>query len=120
VHRLGTQIPSAVWIAVDRAKTHSRPRIHHLNVEYVWFSGPAFTEGRERHQIHGVNVQVYSAAKTVADLFKYRHKIGEDVAIEALREGLRERRFSPAQLEYFARVCRVWSVIQPYMKGVIG
>lgn len=117
-HGIGTQMPGAVWMALDRGTTRSRPRLQGRNVEFVWFSGPAFTEGRESHEVGGVSVQVYSPAKTTADLFKYRHKIGLDVAIEALREGLGERRFSPSEVEQFARTCRVWSVMRPFIQGM--
>jgi predicted transcriptional regulator of viral defense system len=117
-HGIGTQMPAAIWIALDRAKTRSRPRVQEQRVEFVWFSGPAFTEGQEVHEVDGVPLRVYSPAKTSADLFKYRGKIGLDVAIEALREGLEDRRFTPAEVERFARICHVWNVMRPYIQGM--
>jgi len=117
-HGIGTQIPGVVWMALDRARTRSRPRMQGRPVEFVWFSGPAFTEGQEVHDVDGINIRVYSPAKTTADLFKYRRKIGLDVAIEALREGLGERRFTPAEVERFARICRVWNVMKPFIQGM--
>lgn len=117
-HGIGTQMPGSVWIALDRSETRSRPRVRHLPVEFVWFSGPAFTEGQEVHDVDGISVRVYSAAKTTADLFKYRGKIGLDVAIEALREGLAERRFTPAEVEHYAHVCRVSAVMKPYLQAM--
>ena len=119
-HGLGSQMPGAVWIALDRSRTRSRPRVRHLPIEVVWFSGPAFTEGQEVHDVDGISVRVYSPAKTVADLFKYRGKVGLDVAVEALREGLADRRFTPAEVEAFARVCRVSAVMKPFLQAMTG
>lgn len=119
-HGIGTQVPGAVWVALNHTETRTRPQVRHVPVEFVWFSGPAFTEGQEVHEIDGISVRVYSPAKTVADLFKYRFKLGLDVALEALREGLTERRFTPAEVEHFARVCRVGTVMKPYLQGMTG
>lgn len=119
-HGMGTQMPGAVWVALNRTDTRSRPRVRDRRVEFVWFSGPAFTEGQEIHEVDGIPVRVYSPAKTTADLFKYRGKLGLDVALEALREGLAERRFTPAEVERFGRVCRVWTVMKPYLQGMIA
>jgi predicted transcriptional regulator of viral defense system len=80
------------------------------------FSGECFSAGIERHRIEGVTVRVYSVAKTVADCFKHRSKVGLDVAMEALREGWRERRFTMDELQRFARVCRVANVMRPYVE----
>lgn len=117
-HGIGTQMPGAVWMALDRAKTRSLPRVQEPDVEFVWFSGSAFTEGQEMHEVDGVPVCVYSPAKTTADLFKYRAKLGLDVALEALREGLAQQRFTPAEVEHFARICRVGAVMKPYLQGM--
>jgi predicted transcriptional regulator of viral defense system len=119
-HGIGTQMPGAVWVALNRDEARSRPRVQDRRVEFVWFSGPAFTEGQEVHEADGVRVRVYSPAKTMADLFKYRNKVGLDVALEALREGLADRRFTPAELERAANVCRVWPVMKPYLQGMTG
>jgi hypothetical protein len=85
----------------------------------VRFSGPAFTEGVEIHRIEGETVRVYGVAKTLADLFKYRNKIGLDVALEALREAWRERKFTMEALDRCARVCRVESVMRPYVEALV-
>jgi predicted transcriptional regulator of viral defense system len=82
------------------------------------FSGAAFTFGVERHVIDGIPVRVYSAAKTVADCFKFRSKVGLDVALEALREGLRAKRVSRDSVWAAAKVCRVTSVIRPYLEAI--
>jgi predicted transcriptional regulator of viral defense system len=120
LHGIGTQMPRSVWIALDRSKNRKPPRVRGMPVEFVWFSGAAFTDGQEEHHIDGAKIRVYSPAKTVADLFKYRGKIGIDVAVEALREGLRERRFTPAEVERFAQVCRVSAVMKPYLQALTG
>ena len=87
-HGIGTQAPHEVWIAV--AQGAARPRLDYPPVRVTLVSGSAFTFGVERHQVDGVPVCIYSPAKTVADCFKFRNKIGLDVAIEALREALRD------------------------------
>jgi len=84
----------------------------------VRFSGPALTEGVETHEIEGQMVQVFSVAKTIADLFKYRNKIGLDVALEALRDAWRARRFKMAEVHRYARVCRVERVMTPYLEAL--
>jgi hypothetical protein len=81
-------------------------------------SGPAFHEGIEEHTIEAVPVRVYNLAKSVADCFKYRNKVGLDVAIEALRECLRSRRCTRDELHHYARICRVENVMRPYMEAL--
>ena len=82
------------------------------------FGGLALSEGIESHRIEGVRVRVYSVAKTVADVFKYRNKIGLDVALEALREAWRARRFTMDEIYRYARVCRVERVMRPYLEAL--
>jgi len=113
-HDLTTQQPFEVWIAIDPKARLPKPEGVKLRV--ARFSGAALTEGLESHAIEGTTVRVYSAAKTVADCFKYRYKVGLDVAMEALREGWRERRFTVDELMRFARVCRVERVMRPYIE----
>lgn len=113
-HEVGTQSPFEVWLAIDRRAR--KPGLSSPKLRIVRFSGAALAAGVERHRIEGVLVPVYSVAKTVADCFKYRHKIGLDVALEALREGLRERRFTHDELWKHAKVCRVASIIRPYLE----
>jgi predicted transcriptional regulator of viral defense system len=117
-HRLTTQLPGEVWIAVgEKAR---RPRIDFPPLHIVRFSGAALTSGIEVHQIEGAEVRVYSAAKTVADCFKYRNKIGVDVAVEALRDGWRSRKFTMDELDRYARVCRVSRVMTPYIESLLA
>ena len=87
-----------------------------LPVRVLWFSEPAFSEGVERHQVEGIELRIYAVAKTVADCFKYRNKLGLDVALEALREGWRAKRFTMDDLWHYAQVCRVAKVIRPYLE----
>ncbi len=115
-HEIGTQNPWQVWIALEKGS--QRPRSPGLPLKTVWFSGDAMEEGVERHEVEGVDVRVFSAAKTVADLFKFRNKVGVDVAIEALREGLERRIFSRDQILHFARICRVERVMKPYLQAL--
>jgi predicted transcriptional regulator of viral defense system len=85
----------------------------------VRFSGRALTEGIETHEIEGVQVPVYNVAKTVADCFKYRNKIGLDVALEALREVRRDRRATMDELWYYAEVDRMRNVMRPYLESLV-
>ena len=115
-HDLTTQAPFEVWVAVE----HSAyvPRDPSLPLHVVYFSGTALTEGIEEHVVNGVRVRVYNPAKTVADCFKYRNKIGLDVALEALREVWRERRVTMDELWRYAKVDRVANVMRPYLASL--
>ena len=117
-HELTTQIPHCVYLAIEQ-KAHA-PRIEMVEVRFFRFSGRAFTEGIETHDVGGVEVRVYCAAKTVADCFKYRNKIGLDVAIEALRDCLHQRKATVDDLVRYARICRVDQVMKPYMEALLG
>jgi predicted transcriptional regulator of viral defense system len=112
---IGTQAPHEVWITV--AQGEARPRVDYPSVRLTLVSGRAFAYGIERHQIDGIPVRIYSPAKTVADCFKFRNKVGLDVAIEALREAL-AKRCSRDEIWAAAKVCRVTAVIRPYMEAM--
>jgi predicted transcriptional regulator of viral defense system len=115
-HDLTTQDPHEVWMAIDfKAR---RPSIQFPNLRVVRFSGRSLAEGIQVQRIEGVPVRVYSPAKTVADCFKYRNKIGIDVAIEALRDALRKHKATIDDIHRFAKVCRVANVIRPYLESV--
>jgi predicted transcriptional regulator of viral defense system len=116
-HGLTTQDPHEVWMAVD-FKAH-KPSAASPALRVVRFSGPARLEGIEHHTLEGVRVPIYSAAKTVADCFKYRNKLGVDIAIEALRDVLRSRKATVDQIHHFAKVCRVANVIRPYLESAV-
>ena len=113
-HGLTTQIPHQVWVAIENKKWE--PKLDYPPIELVRLSGSAFTFGVEVHKINRVPVRVYSAAKTVADCFKFRNKVGSDVALEALRETWKERKATMDALWDAAKVCRVANVMRPYME----
>jgi predicted transcriptional regulator of viral defense system len=115
-HDLTTQAPFEVWLAIGEKSW--RPRLEYPPLRIVRFSRATLDAGVEEHQIEGVIVHVYSPAKTVADCFKYRSKIGLDVAIEALRECLRARRCTVDGLWHYAEICRVRNVIRPYLESL--
>ena len=115
-HGIGTQVPAEVWIALDRRTR--RPALRYPPLRVVRFGGSALSEGIESHSIEGVAVRVYNVAKTLADVFKYRNKIGLDVALEALREAWRDRRFKMDDIHRYARVCRVERVMRPYLESL--
>jgi len=115
-HDLTTQSAAEVWIALpERAR---RPVLDYPRLRVARFSGPALSEGVEKHRVEGVGIRVYSAAKTVADCFKYRNKVGVDVAVEALRDFSRKHRGGATELARFARICRVSRVMQPYLDSI--
>ncbi|HRE83485.1 MAG TPA: type IV toxin-antitoxin system AbiEi family antitoxin domain-containing protein [Opitutaceae bacterium] len=116
-HGLTTQSPHEVWLAVDH-KAWS-PRAENVGLRVFRFSGEAISEGIEAHTVEGVPLRVYSPAKTVADCFKFRNKIGLDVALEALRETWRARRVTMKELEHYARIDRVAKVMQPYLESLM-
>jgi predicted transcriptional regulator of viral defense system len=117
-HGLTTQIPRFICLAIDE-KAHS-PQIETVDVKIFRFSGNAFTQGVDKHTIDGVAVRVYCPAKTVADCFKYRNKLGIDVAIEALRDFLRQRKVKVDDLVRYGHICRVDRVMRPYLEAVLG
>jgi predicted transcriptional regulator of viral defense system len=115
-HELTTQSPAEVWMALpEKAR---KPRMDYPCLRVARFSGAALTEGIETHRIENVDVRVYSAAKTVADCFKFRNKVGIDVAVEALRDFSRHHRDRATELAHFARICRVTRVMQPYLDAI--
>jgi predicted transcriptional regulator of viral defense system len=115
-HDLTTQSPAEVWVAISTKAR--KPQLDYPSLRVTRFSGDALSVGIETHRVEGVDVRIYSAAKTVADCFKYRNKIGIDVAVEALRDFSRRYRGGANDLARFARVCRVTRVMQPYLDAI--
>lgn len=115
-HGIGTQLPSEVWMALDRRAW--RPTLSYPPLRIVRYTGEALTAGFETHQMEGRTVKVYNVAKTLADCFKYRNKIGLDVALEALREAWRAKRFTMDELDRYAAICRVQRVMRPYLEAL--
>ena len=115
-HDLTTQSPFEVWLAIGEKSR--LPRFDNPPLRIVRFSKRALTYGVQERRIEGVPVQVFSPAKTVADCFRYRNKIGLDVALEALRECIRERKATRDEIWNAAKVCRVANVIRPYLESL--
>lgn len=115
-HELTTQAPFEVWLALDNKARP--PRLDYPPLRLMRFSGPALTEGVETHVIDGVPVHITSVAKTVADCFKYRNKIGLDVALEALRDAWYNRRTTSDEIWHYAKIDRVANVMRPYLESL--
>lgn len=115
-HGLTTQIPFEVWLAIENKAL--APKFDYPPLRIVRFSGEAFTEGVEEHVVDSVMIRITGVAKTVADCFKYRNKIGLDVALEALREAWHEKRMSSDDIWRYAKVCRVANVMRPYLDSL--
>lgn len=115
-HKLTTQLPAEVWIALpEKAR---KPQLDYPRLRIARFSGLALTEGIETHLVEGVPIRIYSPAKTVADCFKYRNKVGIDVAVEALRDFQQRYRGAATELARHAQICRVTRVMQPYLDSL--
>lgn len=117
-HGIGTQLPHEVWVAIDRRAR--QPRLEWPRLRVVRFGGKALTEGVKSHRVEGQAVRVFGIAKTIADCFKYRNKIGLDVALEALREAWRTKRVTMNEIDRFARICRVERVMSPYLEALLA
>lgn len=116
MHGIGTQAPFEVWVAIPH---HSpTPRLDQPALRVVRMSGQAFTEGVDRVVVDGVKVPVFNPAKTVADCFKHRNKIGIDVALEALRDGWSQRKLTMDAIWHYANIDRVANVMRPYLESV--
>ena len=117
-HDLTTQNPFEVWLAIDR--NSAVPRIRSIQNRIFRMSGEMFSAGIEEHRVEGGTIRVYLPAKTVADCFKYRNKIGLDVAMEALRDAWRKRLITMDELFRFAKINRVTNVILPYVRMLVS
>lgn len=116
-HEMTTQNPHEIWLAIDRKAR--RPAIDYPPVRWIYISELSKSEGIENHLLDGVKVKVFSPAKTIADCFKYRNKIGLDVALEALRRGWGGKRFTMDELVRYAKFCRVLNVMRPYLEALV-
>lgn len=117
-HGLTTQAPYEVWLAIDRKAR--LPRVDYPPLRVVRFSGPALAEGVSVHNVEGVGVRVTDPARTVIDCFAYRNKVGLDVALEALRDCLRQRRATPDDLVRAAEGRRMGNVLRPYLEATVA
>lgn len=116
-HNITTQISGKVHIAVKNNTW--KPEIASVDVKYYSLNDPAYSFGIEKHKINKATIKVYSPAKTVADCFKFRNKVGIDVAVEALKETVRSKRATIAEIYEAAKICGVNKVIQPYMESIV-
>ena len=116
IHELTTQLPRQVWIAMPQG-SHV-PKMDYPPVKMVQFSGEAYAQGIEAVRADQVELRVYGVAKTVADCFKHRNKVGLDVAIEALKEALAANKTNANDLWRFAKICRVANVMRPYLEAL--
>ncbi len=116
VHGIGTQAPREVWIGVHRKSR--KPTTNGLPVRVVRFSGPMLRYGIETRDIQGVRINITSPARTVVDCFRYRNKLGLDVATEALGDAVRSRKATVGEIVRAAEVCRARTVIRPYLEAL--
>jgi predicted transcriptional regulator of viral defense system len=116
-HELTTQVPHEVYLAIPRGA--EPPRIEYPPVRTFWFSGKAFAEGVETHQMDGVPIRIYGREKTIADCFRYRNKIGLDTCLESLRMYKQQRNVNVDALLRFAHLRRVTRTMQPYLEAIL-
>ena len=117
-HEIGTQLPHEVWIALPEAT--QTPAIDYPSLRIARLRGEAYSEGIETIVEHGSTIRVYGPAKTITDCFKFRHKVGLDVALEALKEAWRQRKLKIDEVTRFAKINRVAQVMQPYLEAVVA
>jgi predicted transcriptional regulator of viral defense system len=116
LHEIGTQAPFEVWLAIPQSMV--TPRLDQPAIRVVRMSDAALAEGVQKLKIDGIKVAVFNPARTVVDCFKFRNKIGLDVALEALRDGWRQRKFSLDELWRYATTARVANVMRPYIEAI--
>jgi len=115
-HEITLQNPRSIWMAIG--EKDRKPRVGDVAARFARFGGKALTLGVETHTIDSVPVRIYDAAKTIVDCFRYRRTVGAEVALEALRMGLRSRKARPAKIAAYARDLRIWSVVRPYLESM--
>lgn len=115
-HGLATPNAAEVFVAIERRA--ARPRVDYPEVKVARLGGPAFTEGVDTHLVENVKVKVYALEKTLADLFKFRNKIGPHIAVDALRSAMAERALNMKKLWHYAKLCRVERVMKPYVDAL--
>ncbi|MCS5707342.1 AbiEi antitoxin N-terminal domain-containing protein [Candidatus Berkiella cookevillensis] len=115
-HKLTTQSPFEVWLAIPNKA--QPPQINTLSLRIIRLSKEALEEGIETHMQDGIPIRVYCIAKTIADCFKFRNKIGLDVALEALQEAWRGKKIQMDELWHYARICKVEKIIRPYIESL--
>lgn len=115
-HDLTDQIPARVWMAIGQKDW--RPQIEYPPIEFVYFSPQQMSDGVIYHRIEQIDVPIFSPVKTIVDIFRYRRKLGLNVAIEGMKEGLQKRVVTPAEIAEQARTARVWKALRPYLEAL--
>jgi predicted transcriptional regulator of viral defense system len=115
-HEITLQNPRSIWMAIG--EKDRKPAVTHVAARFVRFGAKALTLGVETHTIDSVPVRIFEPAKTIVDCFRYRRIVGTEVALEALRMGLRSRKAKPARIADYARDLRIWSVVRPYLESM--
>lgn len=116
-HDITTQVPHAVDVALKSGS--ERPNLEHPPTQFYWFSEISFKGGVESHEIDGVPIKIFSPEKTIVDCFKFRNRVGIDVAIEALKLYREKKRFSADTLLKYAKICRMERVMRPYLETIL-
>lgn len=116
-HEMTSEIPHEIYLALPRGA--EKPRLAYPPLRIFWFQSHAFEEGVEDYDVDGIRVRIYSPEKTLIDCFKYRNKIGLDVALEALKLYRQRKRFKADELMRFARICRVEKIMRPYLEATL-
>ncbi len=117
-HGLTLQMPSSVWMAIER--TGWKPTFTYPPIRFVRFPKATLVTGVEEHSIEGVDVRVTVPARSIIDCFRYRNTVGLDVALEGLRQGLRQRKVTPDDLYRLAKPARAWTVMRPYVEAIVA
>ena len=117
-HEITLQAPRSIWVAIG--ENDHKPKVTHLSVRFMHFGDTALQTGIETVTIDGVQVKIFSVAKTVVDCFRYRRKVGLDVALEALRLALRSHKTTPDDIAHLAKQLRIWTVIRPYLESAMA
>lgn len=116
-YEIGTQLPGEIWMALEKGR--KPPKIEYPPIRFVHFSGESISAGINNERIKGIRINITNPAKTIADCFKFRNKIGLDVAIEALRGCLKNKKCTVDELLHYSRICRIEKVIQPYIEVIL-
>jgi predicted transcriptional regulator of viral defense system len=115
-HGITDQMPRRVWIAIGPKDW--KPQIEYPPLRIVRFADKFLRDGVETHEIEGVSVPIFGAAKTIADIFRHRHSIGIDVAVQALKEALRQRKATPSEISACAMRNGAWNTLRPYLEAL--
>ncbi len=117
-HEITLQLPHRVWVAIG--SKDRTPAVEYPPIRIARFGGMALTLGVETHIVDSVPVRIFSPAKTIVDCFRFRGKVGLDVALEALRMGWRYRKAKPGDIAKYSEALRIWSVMRPYLESVVA